>query len=594
MWYLSPLKDNTVTDGIAKMIRLFFLFTIFFLAVNWTPDLNARQVQSETDQSLLPEIDPQDIEIRSQFQARFPGLRRQPILGFNPRPRVFQRDPNRLPFLESGEAVAANLPIGRLDRPEGPDYQMLGYSDPRIAFGRIGIGSEISPELDLFANAPLGERNWISGSLSLNSSDGHEERVATSYRYLDTGVRSFHRLSNRTTLRLNGGLASDFNHMLQLGTADSTLMNTDSRVIREGFRGGADLDIAHTSLSGVNISANGYTNRFELESGLTDLNGAASEWGASLSGSYSWLGSRINEIQRVSLYSGIGGIESGFGQSEMWSVTTLSATYERLLQYRTDVKATLGLSGVTDAGNDFVFYLSPDIEVKHTLFTGFGVRGYFSGSPSHSSYSQLLQENRFFGLNSLLEHQFAWTAGGELFTEPFFGTRILGGAYWQNVKNYLYYSREVNPLPTVPAVTEGYYQALFDNATVVRVYGAFSQDLRPGVFWLNADAWWQIPTLSGGGRIPYTETLGIKGAVSFRPSRDVLIEAWADFRSGRRDSAGIGMNAYTIAGARFEISVTERFGVYGKLLNMLDEEYELWRGYQERGFQGFVGLTILL
>ena len=594
MWYLSPLKDKTVTDGIAKMIRLFFLFTIFSLAVIWIPDLNARQVQSETDQSLLPEIDPQDIEIRSQFQARFPGLRRQPILGFNPRPRVFQRDPNRLPFLESGEAVAANLPIGRLDRPEGPQYHLLGYAEPRNGFMRAGIGSEISPEADLFGSVSLGQRNWISGSLSLNASDGHEERVTTSYRHFDAGLRSFHRLSNRTILRLHTGVVSDFNHMLQIGTSDAALLDTDSRVSVNGFRGGADLDIEHNSLSGIKLAGNGAFNRFGVESALTAFDATAYEWSGQFSGSYSWLGNRINEIQRVNLHSEAGGIENSSTPEEFWSVTTLSAGYERLLNYRTDMKASLGVSGVIDARNDFLIYISPDLEVKHTFFTGFGVRGYASGTPSHSSYGDLLRENRFFGLNSVLEHQFEWIAGGEVFTEPFFGTRILGGASWQSVKNYLYYAREADPLPTVPAVTEGYYQALFDNATLVRVYGAFSQDLRPGVLWLNADAWWQIPTLSGGGRIPYTETLGIKGTVSFRPTGDVLIEAWADFRSGRRDSAGIGMDSYTTAGARFEISVTERFGVYGKLLNMLDEEYELWRGYQERGFQGFVGLTILL
>ena len=47
-----------------------------------------------TQNTLLPEINPQDIEIRSEFKANFPGLRRQPILGFNPTPRVFQIDPN--------------------------------------------------------------------------------------------------------------------------------------------------------------------------------------------------------------------------------------------------------------------------------------------------------------------------------------------------------------------------------------------------------------------------------------------------------------------------------------------------------------------
>ncbi|TVQ66213.1 MAG: hypothetical protein EA360_06180 [Balneolaceae bacterium] len=576
------------------MIRLFPLLVIFSLVLICDPDLHARQVQSETDQSLLPEIDPQDIEIRSQFQARFPGLRRQPILGFNPRPRVFQRDPNRIPFLESGEAVAANLPIGRLERPEGPEYRLLGYAEPRNAFFRAGIGSEISPEADLYGVASLGQRNWISGSLSLESSKGHEERVTTSYRYLDTAVRSFHRLSNKTTLRFNSGLTSDFNHMLQLGSTDPALLNTDTRVEMTGFRGGAELDVEQTSLSGLRISANGYTNRFELNSDLPDFNAPASEWGASLHGEYSRLGSRINEIQKLRLESYSGGINSDSGGNELWTVNRLSAAYERLLNYRTDIKASLGFSAVTDAVNDFTFYLSPEVEVKHTFFTGFGVRGFFSGSPSHTSYGELLQENRFFGLNSVLEHQFEWMAGGELFTEPFFGTRILGGASWQNVKNYLYYVRESSPLISVPAVTEGYYQALFADATQIRVYGSFSQDLNPGVLWINGDAYWQIPNLSGGDRIPYTETLGIKGAVSFRPAREVLIEGWADFTSGRKDPAGQSMNAYTIIGARFEISVTGRYGIYGKLLNLMNEEYELWNGYQERGFQGFVGLTILL
>src|SRR5690625_2711202 len=105
------------------------------------------QTQADVERSLLPDIDPQDIEIRSQFQARFPGLSRQPILGFNPRPRVYQIDPDRIPFIEDEEAQLANLPMGRLDRPDSPEYNALGYAPPKYAFIRAGVGSDITPEI---------------------------------------------------------------------------------------------------------------------------------------------------------------------------------------------------------------------------------------------------------------------------------------------------------------------------------------------------------------------------------------------------------------------------------------------------------------
>jgi hypothetical protein len=180
------------------MTRLFFFTALLVFMGAVTLDVHAQEDRSDPEQSLLPEIDPQDIEIRSQFQARFPGLNRQPILGFNPRPRVFQTDPNRIPFIEDEEAILASLPIGELDRPEAPDYQRLGYTDPRNLFFRGGVGSEISPEADLFAVARISDRNWISGNINFTSSDGHAESVTTSYRYADAEINSFNRLSNRT------------------------------------------------------------------------------------------------------------------------------------------------------------------------------------------------------------------------------------------------------------------------------------------------------------------------------------------------------------------------------------------------------------
>ena len=582
------------------MIRFTLIAIIFILPITGVATLTAQTVQTDSEQSLLPEIDPQDIEIRSQFQARFPGLRRQPILGFNPRPRVFQTDPNRLPFIESYEAVAANLPVGALDRAEAPEFRPLGYAIPRNAFFRGGFGSYFSPELDLFATTQLSSKNWISGSASLRSSNGHDEQVTTSYRFFDASMKSFNRLSNRTDLTFTAGIESNFNHMLQLNTLDGTYWNTnnrddfldaDTRIEFTGFNASTDLNFKSTSLSGIQLSLDGFTHNYNS---ISDINysGESKEWGVGFNAEYSRLGNQINEIHRVRFHTETGSITPLFVENDLWSVSRLSAHYERLFNYRTDIKASLGISSVTDATEDFKIYFSPELEVKHRFFTGFNIRGYVSASPSHSTYYSHQRENRFFDLNSTLQHQYEILALGEILMEPFYGTKILAGVSFQDVKNFQYYSRR--PLfGDLSVISEAYYMANYMDANIFRVFGSISQDLRPNVIWVSVDGHWQIPKLSNGDKIPYSESLSLKAAVSVQPARDLLIEGWGEYNGNREDHLGEKLSSYVLLGGRFEVSLSEKYGIYGKILNILNEDYELWNGYQERGFQGFVGFTYI-
>lgn len=570
------------------LIILGFIFSAFFFC----GQALAQQTQGDQEQSLLPEIDPQDIEIRSQFQARFPGLRRQPILGFNPRPRVFQVDPNRMPFIEDEETVVANLPIGELSRPEPPEYEMLSYSMPKNAFIRAGIGSYISPELDAFATAELSESNWISTDLHFNSSDGHDEAVNTSYRYADASLKSFNRLSKKTNLVLQAGAISNFNHQLQLDSSVEDLLDTNTKISRLGFTGSAEVDVSKTSLSGAKISAKGFYDEFTAESDINPLDGNASEGGADLMAEYSKLGSHLYEVHSIRIKSRLGSTSPLSMKSYSWSVSTLSARYERLFNYNTDVHLSLGASAVTEADNDFILYFSPRVEIKHTIFRGLEIRAEALAQPHHQTYAEIQSENRFFNVNSNVQHQYEMRALGELEMKPFVGTKFLGGVSFQDVKNYLYYTREDSPM-NVDDISAGYYSSAFEDATIFKVYGGFTQDLKPDVLWFSADGYWQLPEFSDGERIPYAETLSLKAALSFRPKKYLLLEGWGEFAGGRKDHNGDSLSSFILVGGRFELSLTKQFGVYGKLINLLNENYELWQGYEERGFQGFVGFTFL-
>lgn len=555
--------------------------------------VSAQDGQQGPEESLLPEIDPQDIEIRSQFQARFPGLRRQPILGFNPRPRVFQVDPNRMPFVEDAETVVAQLPIGELSRPEPPEYEMLGYSMPKNAFIRAGIGSYITPEFDAFGIAKLSDSNWLSTDLNFTSSDGHDADVNTSYRIADIGLKSFNRLSDKTTLVLNAGALSNFNNMLQLDTGVANLLAANTKVSRAGFRGSADVEVAQTSLTGVSVSAQGFYDEYTTASTLNEFDdGMASEGGADISALYSRLGNNLYEIHSLEIQSKIGSTSPLSEESYSWSVSTLSAQYERLFNYQTDVHLSLGASAVTGTGNDVTFYFSPRAEIKHTVFRGLEIRGEALAQPTRQTYAEIQSENRFFNVNSIVQHQYEMRALGELEMEPFYGTKIIGGTSFQDVKNYLYYSRTESPMG-MDDISEGYFSANFRDAQIFKIYGGFTQDLKADVLWFSADGYWQLPEFNDGSQIPYIETVSLKSALSFRPKNYLLLEGWGEFAGGREDHNGEDLSSFVLIGGRFELSLTEHIGVYGKLLNLLNDNYELWQGFEERGFQGFVGFTFL-
>ena len=125
------------------------LILILIACVFVSSDTTAQSSASDQN-SLLPEINPQDIEIRSEFRARFPGLRRQPILGFNPKPRVFQVDPYRMPFMESRDEAVASMAITQLDRPEPPERTIIEEPKRRAIFSRAGIGNFTTQNLMVY------------------------------------------------------------------------------------------------------------------------------------------------------------------------------------------------------------------------------------------------------------------------------------------------------------------------------------------------------------------------------------------------------------------------------------------------------------
>ncbi|MEX2368037.1 MAG: hypothetical protein WD510_00905 [Balneolaceae bacterium] len=555
--------------------------------------MSAQQVQ-DTEGSLLPDINPQDIEIRSQYQARFPGLRRQPILGFNPRPRVYQVDPNRAPYLESYEEIIAQLPVGEISRPAPPEYLSPLFPDPKHGYGHLGAGSYLTPESGIYANTEIGENHWLTGNLDYRSSAGHRDEPATSFRFLnlETGYRG--KLDPSTVLGMTLSANSDFNRMLELSPSVIDRMDGTARKEYRGLNLDTRITRFKNKIESWNVGIGGMYQAMDLDAGnVTPLTSDIEEWGITLDANKNWIGERLHEQYGFQTDVQTGGYQSsGLSDSQFWHMAGAGGRYEQLFDYKTKVDASLMVYHVSDAV-DQTFYVSPDLNVEFYLMDEVTFTGSVSGKPEHPRHISYHRENRFLTPDNLLRHSYHLKGSAGISVEFYPGNKLSGGISYQDSKNYPYYSRR--DLSSVfSGGDSGYYQIQYGRASVFKIHGGYSADLIPGQLWVNLNAWWQDPKLTEEDiKVPFEENLGLHGAVTVRPVQQVLFEAWGDF-TGTRTAPGISdMNPFIHIGSRVEVRVSEKVGIYGKILNLLNQSYEIWEGYPERPFQVYGGVSLI-
>lgn len=563
------------------------LFTLFIVLI---PALSfAQDGQAERDNSLLPEINPQDIEIRSEFTARFPGLRRQPILGFNPTPRVFQIDPNRMPFMETREEAVADISITQLGRPEPPYRSMLEIPNRINTYLRAGFGSYLSPELNGYGFYELNENSIASANVNLRASDGHLNTHESGYRYLDANGSYITRLQDDLKLSVDVGALSDFNYLFDLSDPfqDTSVGETSDKEYN-GASGSISLQKVKNSLSGWNLDLGGNIFSSTLNAGNSGSSGSIDEQTVHTSFSYYWPGQKIYETFDISGSLEAGTYNSDFFDSQTWTDAQASFRYERLFDFATRVKAKGGIAYISDTFSENI-YAAPEVEILHNLSKQLSVTGTAFGRPEIQTVQDHYQNNRFLNSKTQLRHAYQVGASGQVNYQLFDGNRIFGGLSYTRTKDYAYYVREEIPSANVL----GFFNVNYGTSNIIDLYVGASQQLVPNKFWADVKVYGRSPKLKSGGDIPYEEKLGLKAAVSYKPVKALTINGWTEYIGSRNSpETNTELNSFLLLNAGTEYQINETFGVYAKLLNILGQDYEIWNGYTERPFQMFGGLTV--
>lgn len=157
----------------------------------------------------LPDLAPREVEITGDLTISFPTLRRQPIVGFNPLPRVPDIPMSRRPFTEAYAQRSADLPPSPLQAPEPPQVSAI---ERRLAMTGL-IEARLGAHLDrgLTADVALIETEATSAQLQFDYFGTDGQDLLVSGTEMSTGrdlVSGGLRLEQRTgpiVLDIDGG-----------------------------------------------------------------------------------------------------------------------------------------------------------------------------------------------------------------------------------------------------------------------------------------------------------------------------------------------------------------------------------------------------
>lgn len=518
-------------------------------------------VAQDAGGTLLPDIDPQDIEIRGDFTARFAGITRQPILGFSPTPRVYRIDPNRMPYIESQEQVVASLPISDIDRPQGPGFTPRPFPDRNRTILSAALGNYFTPEARVVAEWAAGRNGAVLLDAATVSSNGTTEtQASTSFRFLDGDVAYRHRFTGNRTLTVGSVGRWDFNH-LNTG-ADAT--GTNEQIEAGGY-------IRYHRKRNVFAETD-----VRLRSTYAVLPFGSDEIGLQISVAHSLTLPKPGQWLAM-------GLDSRNGLTD-WGVQSAHLRYHTRMG--TAVEASIGgrfFYGWDELESGAV-KVYPDVTFAFKHASGITFKAGLGGSMDNAGMAGHTAENRFYNQYTAPRNESYWNARGLLQYAYRTGFRVEAG-----VEARLY-------------DVAGYYETaganltrVYDGGHRIRIHGATSVDIVPERLTAFGTLYLQNAKLEDGSAMPFVESIGAKAGISTRPARPILISVWTDW-TGSRPVSRIGQTqgGFVLLGASFDYHVNRRFGLSLKGTNLLNQTHNPWVGYPVLPIQAYGGFRLIL
>ncbi|MEM8485498.1 MAG: hypothetical protein AAF564_08100 [Bacteroidota bacterium] len=157
----------------SKSLLPYALLIAACLLANLTAIAPALAQQRDTTGTLLPDISPREVEIRGELQIAFPSLIRQPLIGFNPPPRVPELPEGRMPFIEDYKLASADLPNTPLGQPDPPSVSSLGDLQPLRGEFEASAGRYLSRIIRARLSASINRNSALYSRIDYQGTEGY-------------------------------------------------------------------------------------------------------------------------------------------------------------------------------------------------------------------------------------------------------------------------------------------------------------------------------------------------------------------------------------------------------------------------------------
>ncbi|MEO5928811.1 MAG: hypothetical protein ABIR47_02655 [Candidatus Kapaibacterium sp.] len=226
----------------------------------------------------------------------------------------------------------------------------------------------------------------------------------------------------------------------------------------------------------------------------------------------------------------------------------------------------------------------PSAEVQLYPLRGITISAGVSGGINPVSLQRLLDKNPYVSSNPLVRHEvegLGYRAAVRIEPWESFGLRVLGSR--RRYDNYSFFS----------ARTSATFDPRYDAATVTSATGDIYWQI-DGDDLLALVATYNDGQLGAAGtRIPYLPTINAEAMYGKRLSNIPLsITATLHYigeRTGATDSLA---KPVTLINLKGRYTINGHFDAMLELDNLINQNYELWSGYGERGIFGSIGIAV--
>lgn len=552
----------------------------------------AALAQSVTAQQVLPELAPQIVEITGDLTISFPSLRRQPLAGFNPPPRVPDIPPNRIPYVDAYKQEGTDLPPSPITAPVPPSMSSVAHRRPSSALIEVGVGRYVSGYIKGNISAPVGKRATLTAWADINGTDGRDpfsdiDDISTAADNQAGGVAI---RSNTGALRLGADVELARNSFNMFGATAGTprvFRSAPDRTVSEWlgsvFLSSGSRDGTYAS---VNVGIGGSSVDTDIKVLAADIpeppaNDDETRFfisgTAGVAASTGRLESDLFISRRTIEFSGTGNksISSGngaagfhFDYSERVSVSVAA----RIMGFNAE--------GQSESGGDRdLVYFAPDFRVRYAAAPGLQIT--FANAPGleTGSFADIYRLAPFIQDGPIIQPVLTST---NLFGEASFMNErasVRGRIGWKDIQNYRVIEHDASSSALFDL---GYAAVSYEDASIVYVEAEAMLSLMTGMN-TSVTATYRDGELSDSDTdIPYFSPFSLSAFLTLDPlDGDLLLRGTVKMESSRyRDRAktekvdrvfGIGLEA--------KYFVTEQTSAVVGVRN-LGKKSEFWENYE--------------